>query len=139
MSTHRPPAFALHHVQLAMPLGGEATARAFYVGVLGLAEIPKPAALAARGGVWFRAGGLELHLGVEDDFRPAHKAHPGILVDDLDGLAAQLHAHGVHLQADANFPGYRRFYLDDCFGNRLEFLSPSTNAQTRANPVMPTM
>jgi len=126
MSGHRrPPALAFHHVQLAMPPGGEAAARAFYAGVLGLAEVAKPAALAARGGVWFRAGALELHLGVEDDFRPARKAHPGILVDDLDGLAARLRAHGVHPRADPNLPGYRRFYLDDCFGNRLEFLSPA--------------
>jgi hypothetical protein len=139
MSAHRrPPGFALHHVQLAMPPGAEAAARAFYAGVLGLAEIPKPSALAGRGGVWFRAGTLELHLGVEADFRPARKAHPGILVEDLDRLTAQLHAHGVHPQADANLPGYRRFYLDDCFGNRLEFLSPANDTQAHANPVTPT-
>jgi hypothetical protein len=75
---------------------------------------------------------------VEDDFRPARKAHPGILVEDLDGLAAHLHAHGVYLRPDTNFPGYRRFYLDDCFGNRLEFLSRLTDVQTQADPVMPT-
>jgi catechol 2,3-dioxygenase-like lactoylglutathione lyase family enzyme len=123
MSAHPPPAFAFHHVQLGMPRGAEAAARAFYAGVLGLAEVAKPPALAARGGVWFRAGTLELHLGVEDDFRPARKAHPGILVEDLDGLAAHLHAYGLQPRPDTNLPGYRRFYLDDCFGNRLEFLS----------------
>lgn len=138
MSAHRRPAFAFHHVQLAMPPGAEAAARAFYAGVLGLAEIAKPPALTGRGGVWFRAGALELHLGVEDDFRPARKAHPGILVEDLDGLAAQLQAHDIQLRPDTNFPGYRRFYLDDCFGNRLEFLSPANDAQTHADPVMPT-
>jgi catechol 2,3-dioxygenase-like lactoylglutathione lyase family enzyme len=138
MSTHhRPAAFALHHVQLAMPAGAEAAARAFYAGVLGLAELAKPAALAGRGGVWFRAGALELHLGVEDGFRPARKAHPGILVEDLDGLAARLHAHGVQVHADATLPGYRRFYLDDCFGNRLEFLSPAHASQPPADPVTP--
>ena len=104
MSAHRPPAFALHHVQLAMPRGAEAAARAFYAGVLGLAEIAKPPALAARGGVWFRAGTLELQLGGEDDFHPAHKAHPGILVADLNGLATHLHAHGVQVRPDTNFP-----------------------------------
>jgi catechol 2,3-dioxygenase-like lactoylglutathione lyase family enzyme len=139
MSRHRPPAFALHHVQLAMPHGGEAAARAFYAGVLGLAEVVKPPALAARGGVWFRAGALELHLGVEEDFRPARKAHPGILVEDLDGLAGHLHAHGLRLRPDTNFPGFRRFYLDDCFGNRLEFLSPLNDAQPQADPVTSTI
>jgi catechol 2,3-dioxygenase-like lactoylglutathione lyase family enzyme len=128
-------AFALHHVQLCMPRGAEAAARDFYAGVLGLAEITKPPALAARGGVWFRAGTLELHLGVEDDFQPARKAHPGILVDDLDGLDARLRAHGLQPRPDENFPGYRRFYLDDCFGNRLEFLSPSNTGETGAGPV----
>jgi len=130
MSTQQPPAFWLHHVQLAMPRGAEDTARAFYAGMLGFAEVTKPPALAPRGGVWFQAGALELHLGVEDDFHPARKAHPGILVADLDSLAARLQAHGIHPRPDGNFPGYRRFYLDDCFGNRLEFLSPLTNAQT---------
>jgi catechol 2,3-dioxygenase-like lactoylglutathione lyase family enzyme len=137
MSAHRPPAFAFHHVQLAMPHGAEAAAR-FYAGVLGLAEIAKPPALTGRGGVWFRAGALELHLGVDDDFRPARKAHPAILVEDLDGLAAHLQAHDIQVRPDANLPGYRRFYLDDCFGNRLEFLSPSNDTQTQADPVMPT-
>src|SRR6266508_2885015 len=132
MSAHRPAAFAVHHVQLAMPRGAEATARAFYAGVLGLTEIAKPPALAARGGVWFRADALELHLGVEDDFQPARKAHPGIIVEDLDGLAARLQARGIQVRPDANFPGYRRFYLDDCFGNRLEFLSPANDNQPQA-------
>jgi catechol 2,3-dioxygenase-like lactoylglutathione lyase family enzyme len=110
---------AFHHVQLAMPPGAEERARAFYGGALGMREVAKPAALAARGGAWFRAGELELHLGVERDFRPARQAHPGIVVDDLDGLAARLRAAG------ADLPGHRRFYVDDCFGNRLEFLQPT--------------
>ncbi|WP_232660868.1 VOC family protein [Pseudonocardia sp. TRM90224] len=115
----------LHHTQLAMPGGAEAAARAFYVDALGMTEIAKPPALAARGGVWFRAGGVELHLGVEPDFRPARKAHPGILVTDIDGLAARLTAAGTTPQWDDGFPGHRRFYAVDAFGNRLEFLQPS--------------
>ena len=114
----------LHHVQLAMPRGEEDRARAFYGGVLGLTEIDKPPVLAARGGAWFRGGGLELHLGVEDAFAPARKAHPGILTDDLDGVAARLEAAGIPPRRDGDFPGHRRFYADDPFGNRLEFLQP---------------
>jgi catechol 2,3-dioxygenase-like lactoylglutathione lyase family enzyme len=114
----------LHHVQLAIPAGSEDTARAFYGGVLGMGELDKPPVLAARGGCWFRSGGLEVHLGVEDDFRPARKAHPGVLVDDLDGLAARLTDAGVPVQWDDAFPGHRRFYAADPYGNRLEFLEP---------------
>jgi catechol 2,3-dioxygenase-like lactoylglutathione lyase family enzyme len=114
----------LHHVQLAMPRGEEDRARAFYGGILGLTEIDKPPVLAARGGAWFRGGGLELHLGVEDPFVPARKAHPGILTDELDGVAARLDAAGVATRWDGDFPGHRRFYADDPFGNRLEFLQP---------------
>lgn len=116
----------LHHAQLAMPAGAEAQARAFYVGTLGMTEIAKPAALAARGGAWFGAGGVELHLGVEAEFRPARKAHPGILVNDLDALGARLAAGGSAPQWDGEFPGHRRFYATDPFGNRLEFLQPIT-------------
>ncbi|MCR6485673.1 glyoxalase [Amycolatopsis sp. OK19-0408] len=117
--------FGLHHVQLAIEAGSEDRCREFYVGVLGLTEVPKPPALAGRGGLWLRSGGLELHLGVEADFRPARKAHPGIVLDnpaDLDALAARLAGHGV--EWDDGFPGHRRFYTHDCVGNRLEFLSP---------------
>lgn len=114
----------LHHAQLAMPRGAEDQARSFYGDTLGMTELDKPPVLAARGGCWFRAGGLELHLGVEDDFRPARKAHPGILITGLDGLAARLEAHGVPVQWDDNLPGHRRFYAGDPFGNRLEFLEP---------------
>ncbi|WP_086673168.1 VOC family protein [Amycolatopsis pretoriensis] len=117
--------FGLHHVQLAIEPGSEDRCRAFYVGVLGLTEIPKPPALAGRGGLWLRTGGLELHLGVEPGFRPARKAHPGILADDLDALADRLHRHGAEVEWDDGFPGHRRFYTHDCLGNRLEFLSPA--------------
>lgn len=108
-----------------MPRGGEPAARDFYVDVLGMIEIPKPPALAARGGLWLRAGTLELHLGVEDDFRPQGKAHPGILVDRLDELAERLGASGVAVEWDDLFPGMRRFYTSDVNGNRLEFLQPT--------------
>jgi catechol 2,3-dioxygenase-like lactoylglutathione lyase family enzyme len=116
--------FGLHHVQLAMPRGAEDQARAFYGGTLGMAEIAKPPQLAARGGVWFRAGDLELHLGVEEPFEPARKAHPGILTDDLATIAVALVAAGYEPEHDDSFPGFRRFHVHDCFGNRLEFLSP---------------
>lgn len=117
--------FSLHHVQLAMPAGEEDRARAFFGDVLGMTEVAKPAELARRGGVWFRDGGLELHLGVEDGFSPARKAHPGILVEDLDAVAARLTDAGHEVTFDDAFPGHRRFYADDCFGNRLEFLQPT--------------
>ncbi|SOD63470.1 hypothetical protein SAMN06297387_11117 [Streptomyces zhaozhouensis] len=113
-----------HHVQLAVPAGSEPELRAFYGGVLGMTELPKPPALAARGGCWFRAGAFELHLGVEEGFRPAAKAHPGVLVSDLDALAARLGAAGVALRRDEALPGYRRFHTHDPVGNRLEFLQP---------------
>lgn len=116
---------ALHHAQLAMPRGEEAAAREFYAGVLGMAEVDKPPALAARGGAWFRAGGVELHLGVEEGFRPARKAHPGIVVTNLDGLADRLAVAGQPVRWDADFPGFRRVYAHDPFGNRLEFLQPA--------------
>lgn len=114
----------LHHVQLACPPDREDALRAFYVGVLGLAELEKPPALAARGGCWFRGHGIELHLGVEPGFRPATKAHPGIQVTELDAWADRLREAGYPAQFDDDFPGMRRFYSEDCHGNRLEFLEP---------------
>jgi catechol 2,3-dioxygenase-like lactoylglutathione lyase family enzyme len=114
----------LHHMQLAMPAGRERDARDFFAGVLGLSEIDKPPILAARGGAWFRSGDLELHLGVEDDFRPARKGHPGILVTDLDDVVRRLAEAGQDVEWDGEFPGFRRIYAHDPFGNRLEFLEP---------------
>ena len=116
--------FALHHVQLAIPAGSESRCRGFYVDALGMAEMAKPPVLAARGGLWLRADELEIHLGVEDDFRPARKAHPGIAVRDLDALAGRLQEHAVEVAWDDHFPGRRRFYAPDPVGNRLEFLGP---------------
>lgn len=115
----------LHHVQLAMPAGREDDARAFWVGVLGGEEVDKPPVLAARGGCWFRAGDLEVHCGVEEDFAPAGKAHPGILVDDLDDVVNRLAGAGIEVTPDDLFPGHRRIYAHDPFGNRLEFLQPA--------------
>jgi catechol 2,3-dioxygenase-like lactoylglutathione lyase family enzyme len=114
----------LDHVQLAMPAGQEDAARRFYCGVLGLVEDPKPANLAARGGVWFRGGALRLHLGVDPDFRAARKAHPAILVRGLAGFAARCRAAGFAPVADEPLDGFDRLYVFDPFGNRLELLEP---------------
>jgi len=113
---------AVDHVQLAAPPGSEDRLRAFYVDVLGMIEIPKPPVLAARGGCWFRAGDVQLHLGIETDFRPSSKAHPGLRVTDLSAYAARLEAGGATVDWDEDLPGHRRFYSYDPVGNRLEFL-----------------
>jgi catechol 2,3-dioxygenase-like lactoylglutathione lyase family enzyme len=115
---------AVEHVQLAMPAGEEAAARRFYGEVLGLPEIAKPARLVPRGGVWFGDGPVQVHLGVEADFRPARKAHPAFRVENLDELAARCEAAGHTPAFDAELLGYRHFYVADPFGNRLEFLEP---------------
>jgi catechol 2,3-dioxygenase-like lactoylglutathione lyase family enzyme len=115
----------LHHVQVAVPAGSEPALRAFYGDVLGMVEVPKPAALAVRGGAWFRSGTVELHLGVEADFRPARKAHPGLLVADLDAVTRRLAAAGHSVHWDDLLPGHRRCYVDDPCGNRLELLAPN--------------
>ena len=112
----------LHHTQLACPVGSEDDLRRFYVGVLGMVEIAKPPVLAARGGAWFRGGTAELHLGVDEPFSPARKAHPGLVVRDLDDIIARLDAAGAPVEADPNFPGFRRIYTADPVGNRVELL-----------------
>ncbi|MFH8614988.1 glyoxalase [Streptomyces sp. NPDC017979] len=114
----------LHHVQLAIPAGAEDRCREFWVGVLGMTEVEKPPALRARGGCWFRGGGLEVHLGVEEDFHPSRKAHPGILVTSIHALAQRLEVNGADVTWDDDFPGYARFHTFDKLGNRLEFLEP---------------
>src|SRR5436190_10800408 len=124
------PDFRIHgldHVQLAMPAGQESIAREFYAGILGLVEVPKPANLAKRGGVWFEGGGLRLHLGVEADFRAAKKAHPAILVQQLDALIQHLERTGVPIVTDEPLAGYHRIYVSDPFGNRLELLEPTSS------------
>jgi catechol 2,3-dioxygenase-like lactoylglutathione lyase family enzyme len=117
---------ALHHVQLAMPRGAEAEAEAerFYGGVLGFVPVPKPPALAGRGGRWFQSGSAHVHLGVEDDFRPARKAHPAFVVQDLDALQRVLRLAGVVIEAGEQLPGSRRCYVADPFGNRIELIEP---------------
>jgi catechol 2,3-dioxygenase-like lactoylglutathione lyase family enzyme len=117
------PILRLDHIQLAMPPGREAEARRFYGELLGLREVPKPAVLAGRGGVWFEGdGGLCLHLGVEADFRPACKAHPAFLVDDLAGLVRTLAAAGHAITEDEPLPGIDRRFVHDPFGNRIELI-----------------
>jgi catechol 2,3-dioxygenase-like lactoylglutathione lyase family enzyme len=113
----------LDHVQLAMPAGGEEDARGFYAGVLGLTEVEKPAGMRAAGGCWFAGPGVQVHLGATDDFHPALKAHPGFRVVDVEAAAATLEAAGYPVRPDDRLPGVRRFHSEDCFGNRLEFLS----------------
>lgn len=110
----------IHHVQIACPAGAEDDLRAFYTGVLGLPEIPKPPALAVRGGVWFQVGSQELHCGVEQGFSPALKAHPCLLVDDLEAIAARMRDAGGDVRPDTNIPGVQRFHTDDPCGNRIE-------------------
>ena len=112
----------IDHIQLAMPAGGEDAARRFYSGLLGLPERPKPAHLAARGGVWFESHEVKIHLGVEADFRPARKAHPGLLVESLPELATALRAAGHEVTDDAPRDGSARVYTQDPFGNRLELI-----------------
>ncbi|ADP82755.1 VOC family protein [Pseudofrankia inefficax] len=119
----------LHHIQLAVPAGVEDACRAFWVGLVGLTEVPKPAPMAARGGAWFRGPGFELHVGVTADFTPATKAHPAILVDDIDAFAERLTAAGVPLDWAHDFPGHRHCYVADPVGNRIEFLMPGPAAE----------
>lgn len=116
----------LDHVQLAAPAGCEAEARSFFGGLLGLAEVEKPPTLAARGGCWFAVGDAQLHVGVENPFAPAHKAHPALRLESpaaLRALAARLDAAGIPVTWDAELPGTARFYVADPWGNRLELLA----------------
>ncbi len=124
MSAGRPIVESIDHVQLAMPAGPEAEARAevFFSGMLGLPRVAKPPQLAARGGCWFERGGVKIHLGVEEDFRPARKAHPGLVVSQLDQLCAQLDAAGFTTRRTEDVPGHPQWYVDDPFGNRIELL-----------------
>jgi catechol 2,3-dioxygenase-like lactoylglutathione lyase family enzyme len=111
-----------HHVQLAMPPGGEPRAESFYAGLLGFERLEKPAHLAGRGGVWFRSGDVEVHLGVEPGFVPSAKAHPALRVRDLASLRSSLEAAGWPVQDDTQLDGHDRWYALDPFGNRLEMI-----------------
>ena len=112
----------LDHVQLAIPRGSEERCRRFYAGLLGMKEVPKPPALAGRGGLWLESGPVRIHLGVEENFRPALKAHPAIAVHDLDVLARTLSYAGYEPAWDEAIPDARRFYVSDPAGNRIEFM-----------------
>lgn len=112
----------LHHVQVAIPVGSEDEARAFWIDVIGFSEISKPEPMASRGGLWIRDGSCEIHLGIGEPFAAARKAHPGIVVEDLDRLEARLEWAGYETTPDAPIYGMRRFHVSDPFGNRIEFL-----------------
>jgi catechol 2,3-dioxygenase-like lactoylglutathione lyase family enzyme len=125
---------AIDHIQLAIPAGEETKARAFYGGLLGLTEIPKPPELAQRGGVWFQTGNVTLHLGVETDFHPARKAHPALLVDNLEAFIQVCLANGV--ETDLSQPplaGYQRAHVYDPFGNRIELMELSGNSSDKSS------
>ena len=106
-----------------MPHGAEDTARAFYRDLLGMIEVAKPPELAKRGGCWFESGSVQIHLGIEPDFRPARKAHPALRCRDYDGLTAHLRTRGVETKDDDTIPGVRRCHISDPFGNRIELVS----------------
>lgn len=120
------------HIQIAMPRGEEPRARAFYGAFLGFTEAAKPAALANRGGLWFVGPGLHLHLGVEDPFRPAKKAHIAMLVEDIEAARSALRAADVDVTDDDVDIGVARFYASDPFGNRLEFVAEADTGFTTA-------
>lgn len=124
-SRHRPPmnrALIIDHVQMAMPVGGEAAARAFFGDLLGLPELPKPVDMVAHGGCWFALGDRQLHMGVEEDFRPAKKAHVALATNALDLLRAHLEEAGYTTNDDSLIDGRHRFFTEDPFGNRIEFM-----------------
>ncbi|WP_404460430.1 VOC family protein [Sutcliffiella horikoshii] len=112
----------IDHVQLAMPKGLEDEARRFYGGILGFGEVEKPETLRKRGGVWCRKGAVHLHLGVEEPFVPAKKAHPAFEVHEIEEFKSYLNSQAVEYTVDDNLPGANRIYVSDPFGNRLEFL-----------------
>lgn len=117
---------AIDHVQIAMPAGGEEAARKFYRDIVGLAELPKPAALATRGGCWFAIGGQQLHLGIDPDFRPARKAHVAMRVDGLTALRDRLSVAAFRVTDIEMIEDVPRFFSDDPFGNRIEFVGVVT-------------
>lgn len=112
----------IDHIQLAAPIGGEDKARTFFQDVLSLQEVEKPLELKKNGGVWFSNGHIHIHVGIEEPFLPAKKAHPAFEVSDIEALASQITEKGASIQHDDRLPGAKRFYVSDPFGNRLEFL-----------------
>jgi predicted enzyme related to lactoylglutathione lyase len=116
------PILSLDHVQVAIPVGGEGRARDFYAGILGFTEINKPASMAGRNSIWFAAGAVNLHLGIEPDFHAAKRAHPAFVVNDLDEILAACERAGLTTKPDTSFDGFRRVHISDPFGNRLELM-----------------
>ncbi|MGH6633881.1 MAG: VOC family protein [Sphingopyxis sp.] len=121
-------ALAIDHVQVAIPVGGEMRARSFFGALLGLTELPKPADMAARGGCWFALADRQLHLGAEKDFRPAKKAHVALSTKGLDVLRARIEAAGYATHDDSPIDGRHRFFTEDPFGNRIEFMDRTARA-----------
>src|SRR6266404_6526749 len=114
---------AIDHIQLAMPMGAERTARRFYTDILGMREIAKPADFLKKGGAWFESGEVRIHIGCETDFRAAAKAHPGLRCRDFDGVVARLRENGFDIVDDQRIAGPRRCHIHDPFGNRLELIA----------------
>ncbi len=117
-----PPFTSIDHVQVAMPPGEEDKARRFYRDLMGMTEVPKPPELAKRGGCWFESGSVQIHLGVEKDFRPAKKAHPALRCHNYPGLIDRLRRAGVEVNEVDDIPGIRRCHIHDPFGNRIELI-----------------
>jgi hypothetical protein len=113
----------IDHVQLAMPAGAEAEAIAYFAGVMGMQQVPKPEPLASRGGAWFRSGEVVVHVGADGDFHPARKAHPALVVSGIDAFASRLLEAGYEVRWDDELPDVRRFHTDDPFGNRIEIVA----------------
>jgi catechol 2,3-dioxygenase-like lactoylglutathione lyase family enzyme len=116
------PILSLDHVQIAIPIGNENRARGFYSGILGFTEIEKPPQMAERKSIWFVAGAVSLHLGIEPDFTPAKRAHPAFVVVDLDKILAACERAGITTKPDTSFNNFRRVHVFDPFGNRLELM-----------------
>ena len=125
------PVRHIDHILIAMPAGGEQEGRAFYGGILGMSEKAKPPVLAARGGCWFTIGALEVHLGVEENFVPARKAHPAFIVDDLAGMVEKAVKSGYTVTADEPLEGCDRRHVNDPFGNRIELIEPHAVARAQ--------
>jgi catechol 2,3-dioxygenase-like lactoylglutathione lyase family enzyme len=121
---------ALDHVQIAMPPGREQEAREFYQGILGISEVPKPIELSGRGGAWFESGQIKIHLGIEDEFRPARKAHPAFLVSDLNQMLTLLINNGYSVTEDKSLSKVQRAFTQDPFGNRVELIQYESGNRT---------
>ncbi len=117
----------IHHVQLAIPPDGEDLARAFWIDVVGFCELAKPAELRSSGGLWLEDGSAEVHLGIANPFVPATKAHPGFVVDNLETLRDRLAKGGYETRSETDLGEFRRFHVNDPFGNRIEFLGRASH------------